>query len=116
MADVIDPMKTAEFCDGYQAWRTRGFCDYKEPEQRRLWAEGFMFAYGEAKEGKSWYRSKTIWAGAVLIVVGFLLWRFGGMGDGLMSAGAGVGLTVGGALMEGLRLITREPLSMGGEP
>ena len=117
MADAIDPSTTAEFWCGWNAFRVKATCSYTDDLQKQRWAEGFHLAYLEHKLGKVWWKSKSLWAGCVLILIGCALWRFGsGNGSGLVTAGFGGGMTASSVLLMFLRLITREPLMTGGEP
>ena len=105
-----DISNTAAYWMGWQAYFTKAVCPFQEGQDRIDWANGFALAYRERKEGKIWYRSKTLWAGAILVAVGLFLWRVGGNGNdsGLVAAGFGGGMSASTVLKMFLQMVSRE--------
>jgi len=111
--------KTAEFWEGYLAVQTRRDCKYPpdKAEQRREWAKGFAAAVGEGKDGKVWWKSKTIRVGVVCVVIGiglFLFGQFTANGSSDLMRGAGGGITLSSLLNVFLRTVTNDSVHWGG--
>lgn len=106
--------RTAAYWEGWSAAGTRTPCRFTDPQQQRDWSRGFAAAVSHEAESKRWYRSRTVWAGIVVLVVGLVALAFGylsGVGNGggpYMAAGGG--LTASSLLFTALRLITDKPV------
>ena len=90
--------ETANYWNGWLAMHTKKFCDYPASNtvMRADWARGFGDAVREQKAGKVWYKSNTMKAGMICLVVGgfiILYGRFVEGGESLISAGSGVSIS-----------------------
>jgi hypothetical protein len=103
MSDFIE---TAEY---WEAVRGGDKCSYENDDQRRAWAAGAAFAWRDHRDGKRWYRSRTMLAGIGMLLFGIIMMLAG-------ETGFGGGLTAGGVLSTALRLITKEPVNLGQKP
>ncbi|GAG04970.1 unnamed protein product [marine sediment metagenome] len=77
---------------------TKQSCDYPANKivMRADWAKGFGDAVREQKAGKVWWKSNTMKAGMICLVVGgfiVLYGRFVAGGSSLISAGSGVSIS-----------------------
>lgn len=110
---------TAAEWEGYQAFTTRKECRYSVEQvvEREDWARGFGVAVAEHREGKVWYKSKTIRTALILLPIGIALIVFGkylgssmGASNGNMMMAAGSGLSLGNLLSILLRTISSDPI------
>ncbi len=107
---------TAAYWDGRFAVRNGTPCRYasKDATEREEWARGVSDGVQLQAAGKVWWKSRTLWTGLVLVVVGVGLLAFSHYGNNSIMVGMGGGLTAGGILQTALRLMTRQPIYGGG--
>ncbi len=107
---------TAAYWDGRFAVRNGTPCRYKigDTAQRVEWAGGVSDGVQLQAAGKVWWRSRTLWTGLALVLVGVGLLAFSQYGNSSIMVGMGGGLTAGGVLQSALRLMTRQPIYGGG--